>query len=200
MRAKEFLPENKGLPNPGTYEQEYGAVQKRGPRRLTAMTNEALDSSYQYTPSEINPANVFYFTTDSGEEYKVQFAKSGKAVEVSFYAKGNGDEHKIGITGGGDSRKIFGTVVNIVKEYLNKNKPLTLLFTAVSNEPSRVRLYKALASKVDQSLPDYYYAGSLHNGNFVQFNIKHNEAPKISNLEKAKAAGWKALNAIAGAA
>ncbi len=40
MRAKEFLPENKGLPNPGTYEQEYGAVQKHGPRRLVAMTNE----------------------------------------------------------------------------------------------------------------------------------------------------------------
>ncbi len=40
MRAKEFLPENKGLPNPGTYEQEYGAVQKHGPRRITAMTYE----------------------------------------------------------------------------------------------------------------------------------------------------------------
>lgn len=32
--------ENKGLPFPGSYEQEYGMVKSKGPRRITAMTNE----------------------------------------------------------------------------------------------------------------------------------------------------------------
>ena len=40
MRAVEFIAENKGLPMPGTYEQEYNMFKSKGPRRITAMTNE----------------------------------------------------------------------------------------------------------------------------------------------------------------
>ena len=36
---------------PTTYEQEYGMFKSKGPRRITAMTNETLDSSY---PSDGN--------------------------------------------------------------------------------------------------------------------------------------------------
>ena len=34
------LPENKGLPFPGTYEQEYGMHKKKGQRRVGELTNE----------------------------------------------------------------------------------------------------------------------------------------------------------------
>ena len=50
MRASEFIVEGndqefhtgggKGLPMPGTYEQETNMFKRRGPRRITAMTNE----------------------------------------------------------------------------------------------------------------------------------------------------------------
>lgn len=361
MRAKEFIPENKGLPNPGTYEQEYGAVQKHGPRRLVAMTNEAevdeeiayhgsvdnitkfrplthfgtekaakdrmqfkkykdgkiykvdlniknpltikdfpgvhsptqfafelnrlklisqqemlsvtdsadiqaktkagipfdqayaahtakctaallrlmkklgydgfvyknryedkgnisyvildprqvkilsvepvtdkideaLDSSYDYRPGKYD--NVFYFDTENGQEYKVELGRAGKAVEVSFYARGQSDEHKTGVTGTGNASKVFGTVVNIVKDYVTKNNIRTILFTANNNQPSRVRLYNTLASKVDKVLPDYTYIGSMKNGNFTQFTIKHNDAFRSPALDKAKQVKHKALDAV----
>ena len=83
MRASEFITEGNdqefhtggslGLPFPGTYEQEYDKFKSKGPRRITAMTNEALDSSYEYHDSEQNPGNDFYFDTEDGQEYKVEF-------------------------------------------------------------------------------------------------------------------------------
>ena len=74
MRASEFITEGNdkefhtggalGLPFPGTYQQEYNMFKSKGPRRITAMTNEALDSSYPY---EGNPmGSRFYFETDDG--------------------------------------------------------------------------------------------------------------------------------------
>ncbi len=211
MRASEFLPESistgqgggsagKGggqmVGGPTTYEQEYNMFKRKGARRITAMTNEALDSSYPYRDSKQNPGKVFYFDTGDGTEYKVQFGKSGKAVEVAFFARGEGDEHKIGLTGSGDSRKIFGTVINIVKDYMEKNNPITLLFTANNSEQSRVKLYNMLASKVGQALPDYTFQGAFNNGNFTQFNIVHKDSDRSATLDKAKALKNKSLNAV----
>ncbi len=211
MRASEFLPEsvstgqgggsaggNGGqmVGGPTTYEQEYNMFKRKGQRRITAMTNEALDSSYEYRNSKQIPGTVFYFDADDGTEYKVQFGKSGKAVEVAFFARGEGDEHKIGLTGSGDSRKIFGTVINIVKDYMEKNNPMTLLFTANNSEQSRVKLYNMLASKVDQALPDYTFQGAFNNGNFTQFNIIHKDSGRSVALDKAKAKAGKALDKV----
>lgn len=158
------------------------------------QVNEALDSSYEYRPGK-NPG-VFYFDTENGSEYKVQFGRAGKAAEVAFYARGKGDQHKTGLTGTGDSRKIFGTVIQIVKDYVAKNNPRLLLFTAMNNEPSRVKLYKMLASKADEALPDYTFAGALNNGSFTQFNLNHKSNPNIGTIDKIKAAGWKTLDKI----
>ena len=181
---------------PTTYEQEYGMFKSKGPRRITAMTNEALDSSYEYRSSEKNPDRVFYFNTENGSEYKVQFGWAGKAVEVAFYARGKGDEHKTRLTGTGDSRKIFGTVIQIVKDFVAKNNPRTLLFTAMNNEPSRVKLYKMLASNADEALPDYSFQGAFNNGNFTQFNIVHKDSNRSATLDKAKALKNRTLNAV----
>lgn len=40
MRAIEFIIENKGLPFPGTYEQENNRFKSKGPERFIAMTSE----------------------------------------------------------------------------------------------------------------------------------------------------------------
>lgn len=179
---------------PTTYEQEYGMFQRRGARRITAMTNEALDSSYEYRPGK-NPG-IFYFDTDDGSEYKVKFGKAGKAVEVAFFARGEGDAHKFGLTGTGNAGKIFGTVVQIVKDYIAQTKPMTLLFTATNSEPSRVKLYKMLASKVDQALPEYEFQGAFNNGNFTQFNIVHKDSNRSATLDKAKAKAKRSFNTV----
>jgi hypothetical protein len=185
-----------GLPFPGTYEQEYGNFKSKGQRRMTTLTTEALDSSYPYRNSKRNPGNDFYFDTEDGQEYKVQFSSVwGDDVTVGFAAKGQGDEHKIGLTGTGNSRKIFGTVIKIVKDYIRKANPEIISFSANNNEPSRVRLYKMLASQANKELPNFDFAEAINDGGFTTYYLTQNDA-KIPTSTKVKAKAGKALDAV----
>ena len=158
--------------------------------------DEALDSSYDYRNSKQNPGNAFYFDTEDGQEYKVEFdSVFAGDVRVAFAARGQGDEHKIGLTGTGNSRKIFGTVIKIVKDYVRKAQPDNLSFSANSSEPSRVRLYKMLASQADKELPNYKFADSFSNGGFTTYYLTRDGA-KIPTSTKVKAKANKALDAV----
>lgn len=179
MRASEFIVEGNdkefhtggalGLPFPGTYEQEYNMFQRKGPRRITAMTNEALDSSYPY---EGNPmGSRFFFETEDGVEYKVFFA-GNNLVEISFNASTDGGETwKSTMIGTGDAYKVFGTIIKIVQEYVEVHQPKALYFTADKDERGRVSLYKKLASSVDKALPNYVDGGPTDMGSGVAFMI-----------------------------
>jgi hypothetical protein len=140
---------------PTTYEQEYNRFKRKGPHRIIAMTNEALDSSYPYEGNIIG--GRYHFETEDGVFYKVYF--QGKdLVEVVFSAILPGEEEnsrpdKTTITGTGNANKVFGTVIKIVQEYTNEHEPKTFYFTA--DEPSRVKLYDRFISQVDKALPDY---------------------------------------------
>jgi hypothetical protein len=181
---------------PTTYEQEYDMFKRKGQRRITAMTNEALDSSYPYKNSKRSPGNAFYFDTEDGQEYKVEFSSIwGNDAIVSFSARGQGDEHKIGITGTGNSRKIFGTVIKIVRDYINKAKPEILSFSANNGEPSRLRLYKMLSSQADKELPNYNFTDTVDDGGFTTYYLTRDNA-KIPTSTKVKAKAGKALDAV----
>jgi hypothetical protein len=180
---------------PTTYEQEYGMFKSKGPRRIMAMT-EALDSSYPYRNSKQNPGKDFYFDTEDGQEYKVEFDSIwGDDVTVSFAARGQGDEHKIGLTGTGNSRKIFGTVIKIVKDYITKANPEIIVFSANNSEPSRVRLYNMLASQVNKELPNYNFTDAFSNGGLTTYYLTRDGA-KIPTSTKVKAKASKALDAV----
>ncbi len=175
-KVKMQTDESLGLGYPGTYEQEYSKFKSKGQQRNVAMTNEALDSAYEYRPGK-NPGN-FYFNTDDGQEYKVEISPSGGVV---FYARGQGDEHKLGITGKGDSRKIFGTVINIVKDYVNKNNPKKIYFLADNSEPSRVKLYKAFSDRVGQVLPNYTPLKPINTGYATEFMLQRKDIGKVAS-------------------
>ncbi len=181
---------------PTTYEQEYNMFKRKGARRITAMTNEALDSSYEYRNSKQNPGNAFYFDTEDGQEYKVEFDSLwGDDVRVAFAARGHGDEHKFGLTGTGNSRKIFGTVIKIVKDYIGKANPKIVSFSANNSEPSRLRLYNMLASQADKELPNYNFADALNDGGFTTFYLTQNDV-KLPTSTKVKAKAGKALDKV----
>ena len=185
-----------GTSYPGTYEQEYDMFKSTGQHRMGTLTTEALDSSYPYKNSKRNPGNDFYFDTEDGQEYKVQFSSIwGDDVTVGFAAKGQGDEHKIGLTGTGNSRKIFGTVIKIVKDYIGKSNPEIISFSANNSEPSRVRLYKMLASQANKELPNYNFADAINDGGFTTYYLTKDDA-KIPTSTKVKAKASKALDAV----
>ena len=248
-----------GTPYPGTYEQEYDMFKSKGPRRITAMTNEdhefyhrgsskdanwvlaqregpsyyysdelekcpfspgrgnywfrkidgewipfgdhgrwdfsnriseALDSSYPYEFKN----NAYYFITDAGTDYKVTF-KGDKKVEVSFMARGENDQPKDDITGTGDSRKVFGTVINIVKDYVGQNQPDILMFAADNNEPSRIRLYNMLASQAGKALPGYNFVKTLKGSVFTVFYLTRDNI-KVPKLDTAKNVAGRILDKV----
>lgn len=166
---------------PTTYEEEYGMFKSKGPRRITAMTNEALDSSYPY---EEYSMGKYHFVTDSGIKYKV-YLQGKDMVEVAFSAILPGEEEnfrpdKTILTGTGDSRKVFGTVVKIVKEYLDTHKPNALYFTAENAEPSRIKLYNRLIAQVDKELPDYKALGNIDLGTGTAYMLKRKQAEPVT--------------------
>jgi predicted nucleotidyltransferase len=157
--------------------------------------DEALDSSYEYHDSQQNPGNDFYFDTEDGQEYKVEFDTVDDDVNVAFSARGQGDEHKTGITGTGNSRKIFGTVIKIVKDYIRKSKPGIIAFSANNSEPSRVRLYKMLASQANKELPNYNFTDAFSNGGFTTYYLTR-DGTKLPAMTKVKAKAGKALDTV----
>ena len=151
--------ESLGLGYPGTYEQEYNKFKSKSQKRNVAMTNEALDSSYDY---QISPDGRYHFITDNNIKYRVTIIptsmdKPHKSVEVLFSSeKIGGMGWSTTITGTGDSYKVLGTVAKIVKDYAEHNKPNSIYFSASVSEPSRIKLYDRLSNMVSRALPDYY--------------------------------------------
>ena len=179
-----------GLPFPGTYEQEYDMFKSKGPRRIT--TNEALDSSYPYEFKN----NAYYFITDSGNDYKV-ILNGTKSVEVSFVWRGENNQPKDDISGTGDSRKVFGTVIKIVKDYAEQNNPKEIYFLADNNEPSRIKLYSAFANRAAQVLPNYQSLSPLSNGATTEFVLQRKDLGRVEKAtNNAKRLSRKALDKV----
>ena len=151
---------------------------------------EALDSSYPYEFKN----NAYYFITDAGNDYKAVF-KGNKKVEVSFMARGENNQPKDDITGTGDSRKVFGTVVNIVKDYVAQNQPEILMFAADNNEPSRIKLYNMLASQAGKSLPGYNFVKKLKSSLFTTFYLTRDNV-KVPKLDTAKNLADRGLSKV----
>jgi hypothetical protein len=106
-------------------------------------------------------------------------------VEVAFSAILPGEEEnfrpdKVNLTGTGDSRKVFGTVVKIVKDYIDTYKPKTLYFTAENSEPSRIKLYNTLISQVSKELPDYKALDNIDLGTGTAYMLKRKEVTNES--------------------
>ena len=154
---------------------------------------EALDSSYEYLPGKL--PGIFYFDTEDGQEYKVEIDNVDNDATVAFSARGQGDEHKTGITGTGNSRKIFGTVIKIVKDYIRKSNPGIIAFSADNSEPSRVRLYKMLASQANKELPNYNFTDAFSNGGLTTYYLTR-DGVNIPTSTKLKAKAGKALDKV----
>ena len=93
------------------------------------------------------------------EVYRVSFInlKQGKVVGVTFtYNKKKDDPAQfltgeLGIIGQKPAAKVIGTVINIVKDFMKKNrKAKQINFSA--KEKSRIRLYKTLSDKIAKKL------------------------------------------------
>jgi hypothetical protein len=98
-----------------------------------------------------------------------QISDNGKFVEF-VQEKEQGDGHgKQGIEGTGAAAEVFGIVYNAIIEFVQKYKPIYLMFQAA--EPSRIRLYSTLVRKMLQTMPGW--ATQQKGGVFFVYNKKY---------------------------
>jgi hypothetical protein len=74
------------------------------------------------------------------------------------------------ITGGGNALEIFGTVNDILKDFIKRKDPEHVFFTA--KEPSRKKLYKTLVRKLAPKLNMRYDISINEKSKDTQFNLR----------------------------
>lgn len=92
------------------------------------------------------------FRTADGRTYGVEFTNDGDGdVDVHFAMvdEENG-ENVHHATNGGDEFVVFGTVLAIIKDYIQANSITTISFSAETVEPSRIKLYDRMVQKFSQ--------------------------------------------------
>lgn len=119
---------------------------------------------YEYKARYSSDITTYTFTTEDKHSVTVYFRLSLKNMHV--YCLEFDRNGTFQITDEGDAVRIMSTVIAITKEFVAKAHPLMFYFTA--HEPSRIKLYSALAKrftsmassigyKIATTLPDNGY-------------------------------------------
>ena len=112
-------------------------------RDILKEVGEATSVPYKWKKASTKRRTVFFtFTTDQDTSYKValenleykDFKENDKelpAIEVSFGIKENGAYSPTTVTNKGEVYRVMSTIVDIIKDYLNRNK----MIKAIIYEP-----------------------------------------------------------------
>lgn len=130
--------------------------------RYNEFITELFDTNVSWKMLQDDDDKNFVFSTTIGDDYivlKYNYLKEDRSeVMVSFVVNG-----EYNITGGGNSMRIFGAVVNNMKQFFEKQNPEIVYFTAikfiedtdgnvVDNYISRTNLYKKMIIKFANSI------------------------------------------------
>lgn len=135
------------------YAEQKATVLPKSVNPVLQMGREENWSKMSGLPGEGRTAR---FQTAQGHHYTLmmhQVAPGHHAVTMRIDNPGIMDP--FAITGTGGAKEVFGKVAQLVQKHLTEQTPKRLGFTATASEPSRVRLYDFLASKVHRIHPDY---------------------------------------------
>jgi hypothetical protein len=74
------------------------------------------------------------------------------------------------ITGSGHVKKVFSTVIEIIKDYVNSNKPKYLMFSAT--EKSRIKFYNMLIDRIGKYTNNYILYKKYSNPEVTYYILK----------------------------
>jgi hypothetical protein len=137
--------------------------------------HEVLDKPYQYKWTQKSGDNWYgSFEISDGEAVLVMFQDPVnydpiQTIEIVFSrGKPSGYQHSTQLTNTGNQFKIFATVMMMAKEYIKKNSPEKIIFTA--KEKSRQGLYGKLIKKFAGQL-GYKLVNSADSYYGVEYNL-----------------------------
>ena len=124
--------------------------------------NELFNKPYDTQPKddENYPYDFHHeFTTDDGSKYIVSIFDPDDQPMIAFAQLKDG-EYVDYTTHTGDAFKIFATVGEVTKKFLNDYQPDTFSFAGVIDDPTRLKLYDRISQYIDKMLPDYKMFGN----------------------------------------
>ena len=112
--------------------------------------NEAFDTKVEWI-KELGPSGSTVYATKVGDAYiELTYRPVSKGVYISFTRGG-----VMSVTGEGSQNKIFGAVINHIKQWAAKNKPEQIMFSAFkprtgafgSQDSTRSGLYRKMVQR-----------------------------------------------------
>jgi len=119
---------------------------------LSSPILEVLGTPYPWKLESKKPTQwAASFQTRDGRKIKIAILLQragwyeilfGEEIETK-----KGVVHDLSMTGRGDAFRVVATVIEVVKEFVQSQKPEKMVFKADSSQSGRVRLYRTLAHK-----------------------------------------------------
>lgn len=142
---------------------------KKGIFAEEETVNELFNKPYdtQTKDDENYPDDWHYeFTTDDGSKYVVTIFDPYDYPMIAFAQLKDG-EYVDDTTNTGDAFKIFATVGEIIKKFVDDMEPDQFSFAGVVDDPSRLKLYDRIAQHIQRVSPDYKNMSINNNARFT---------------------------------
>tara|TARA_R100000951_G_scaffold21633_1_gene17997 strand:- start:1218 stop:1697 length:480 start_codon:yes stop_codon:yes gene_type:complete len=98
---------------------------------FTEYLKEAFDKPYRFIRKELYKGNIVYrFVTEEKDEVDVILKENEISDDESSWTVTFERNMSQQVTGGGDAMRIFATVIEVIKDFVKKEKPQELVFSA----------------------------------------------------------------------
>ena len=177
---------------------------------------EAFDTKVEWV-KELGPSGSTVYATKVEDAYiELTYRPVSKGVYISFTRGG-----VMSVTGEGSQNKIFGAVINHIKQWAAKNKPEQIMFSAFkprtgafgSQDSTRSGLYRKIVQRfANQNGYEYDVEDTGNEDTFIlkrqgvaegkktnkafvkpQFDVEWEEAARYPYLQKLGSEGWEEL-------
>lgn len=134
--------------------------------RLVELANKPYPFELEYDGGD---EKYYYFDTDDGQMYRVMIELEDGSALIQFLNQSHKHEPG-GIIGSGDAFRVFATVAHVIRSFLNDvPDTLELIFEADISQPSRVKLYDAMAKSITRYIPTFQFAKRLKIGKNIEY-------------------------------
>lgn len=159
---------------------------------------EAFTSPYPVTWETGNDSYDALATLDDGTHLTVNFNKEYGDEGVPYWHVEFWRNNSLDVTGEGDAHRIFATVLNAMQEFIQRERPKRIVFTATKdvedgqNPESRAKLYQSLVKRYARA---WGFKSEVENvGPTLMFTLTRGFGIRAEEIEE----GWKDWVAGAG--
>ena len=149
--------------------------------------DEAFDTDVEWSERKFPDGSAIYDTTVDDSDVSIFYRVSPGSVDISFTR-----DYDDGITGEGSANKIFGAVINHIRQWVSKNNPLKIVFSAYKGDTSapntsRSSLYRRMVQRfASQNGYDYDIEDTGNEDTFILKRQNVQESGMVFSRKKSK--------------